>query len=56
MDHPAGFVEKIDLKTNKATKLNWPLISGPADFYLNASEKKIFIPSMVEGKVVIQQL
>jgi DNA-binding beta-propeller fold protein YncE len=56
MDHPAGFVEKVDLKTNKVTKLDWPLISGPADFYLNASEKKIFIPALVEGKLVIQQL
>ena len=56
MDHPAGFVEKVDLKTNKATKLDWPLIAGPADFYLNAAEKKIYIPAMVEGKVVIQQL
>ena len=56
MDHPAGFVEKVDLKTKQATKLDWPVISGPADFYLNASEKKIFIPALVEGKLVIQQL
>jgi hypothetical protein len=56
MDHPAGFVEKIDLTTRKATKLDWPLINGPADFYLNASEKKIIIPALVEGKLVVQQL
>jgi hypothetical protein len=56
MDHPAGFVEKVDLKTKQATKLDWPVINGPADFYLNAGEKKIYIPALVEGKVVIQQL
>lgn len=56
MDHPAGFVEKVDLNTNKATKLDWPVINGPADFFLNAGEKKIYIPEMVEGKLVIQQL
>jgi hypothetical protein len=56
MDHPAGFVEKFDLKTNKATKLDWPLIGGPADFYLNAGEKKLYIPALVEEKLVIQQL
>ncbi|OQP54296.1 hypothetical protein A4H97_22690 [Niastella yeongjuensis] len=56
MDHPAGFVEKVDLKTKQATKLDWPVINGPADFYLNASEKKIYIPVLVEGKLVIQQL
>jgi DNA-binding beta-propeller fold protein YncE len=56
MDHPAGFVEKVDLTTKKATKLDWPVINGPADFYLNASEKKIISPALVEGKLVMQQL
>jgi len=56
MDHPAGFVVKIDLTKKEATKLNFPLISGPADFYLDASAKKLFIPSLVEGKLLIQQL
>jgi hypothetical protein len=56
IDHPAGFVEKVDLKTKQATKFDWPVINGPADFYLNASEKKIYIPALVEGKLVIQQL
>jgi DNA-binding beta-propeller fold protein YncE len=56
IDHPAGFVEKFDLTTKKATKLDWPLIAGPADFYLNAPEKKIYIPALVEGKLVIKEL
>ncbi|AEW01057.1 hypothetical protein A4D02_13940 [Niastella koreensis] len=56
MDHPAGFVEKVDLKTKQATKLDWPVINGPADFYLNVGEKKLYIPALVEGKLVIQQL
>ena len=56
MDHPAGFVEKVDLKTKQATKLDWPVIAGPADFYLNVGEKKLYIPALVEGKLVIQQL
>lgn len=56
VDHPAGFVEKVDLKTKQATKLDWPVINGPADFYLNAAEKKLYIPALVEGKIIIQQL
>lgn len=56
MDHPAGFVEKVDLKTKQATKLDWPVINGPADFYLNASERKMYIPALVEGKIIVQQL
>jgi DNA-binding beta-propeller fold protein YncE len=56
LDHPAGFVEKIDLNTKKATKLDWPVFSGPADFFFDAKGKRLVIPALVEGKVVIQGL
>jgi hypothetical protein len=56
MDHPAGFVEKIDLTTKKAVKIDWPVINGPADFYLDVKQKKLYIPELVAEKVLIQQL
>ena len=56
LDHPAGFVEKIDLNTKKATKLDWPVIAGPADFYFDAKGKRLVIPALVGGKVLIEKL
>jgi hypothetical protein len=56
LDHPAGFVQKFDLTTKKATKLDWPVINGPADFYFDGSEKKLFIPAMLDSKILIKQL
>lgn len=56
LDKPAGIVQKIDLTTKKATKLDMPAINGPADFYLNRNQKKLFIPAMLDSKVLIQQL
>lgn len=56
MDHPAGFVQKVDLNTKVATKLDWPVFAGPADFYLDAKGKRLFIPELVGGKVTIESL
>lgn len=56
MDHPAGIVEKVDLNTKAATKFDWPAINGPADFYFDAQSKRLFIPELVAGNVVIKQL
>lgn len=56
MDHAAGFVEKIDLGTKTATKLDWPVMNGPADFYYDAKGKCLFIPELVAGNIVIKQL
>jgi hypothetical protein len=56
LDRPAGFVQKFDLNTKKATKLDWPLIASPADFYFDAKEKRLVIPAMVAGKLVVQAL
>ncbi len=56
LDHPAGFVEKVDLRSKTATKLAMPVIAGPADFYLDAQHKRLFIPVMLEGKILIQSL
>jgi hypothetical protein len=52
MDKPAGFLQKIDLRTKTVTKFDWPLIGGPADFYCDG--KQVYIPAMVEGKVAIK--
>lgn len=56
LDHPAGIVEKVDLRSKKATKLDLPVIAGPADFYLDAKKKRLFIPVMLESKVQIHSL
>jgi hypothetical protein len=56
MDHPAGFLQKIDLNTNKATKLDWPVIAGPADFYFDAKQNRLVIPALVASKLLIQPL
>lgn len=56
LDKPAGFVEKIDLKTKKATKLEIPVIGGPADFYFDPMQRQLVIPAMVEGKLLFQKL
>ena len=56
VDHAAGIVEKIDLNTKTATKFDWPAINGPADFYLDVKTKRLFIPELVAGNVVIKQL
>jgi hypothetical protein len=56
LDKPAGFVEKIDLNTKKATKLDWPLIAGPADFYFDPMEKQLVIPAMVENRLLFKKL
>lgn len=56
LDHPAGFVEKFDLNTKKATKLDWPVIAGPADFFFDAKQNRLVIPSMVASKLLIQPL
>jgi len=56
VDHAAGIVEKIDLNTKTATKFDWPVINGPADFYLDVKTKRLFIPELVAGNIVIKQL
>jgi len=56
MGHAAGIVEKIDLRSKTATKVAMPVIAGPADFYLDAKKKRLFIPAMLESKVLIHSL
>ncbi|WP_207515205.1 hypothetical protein [Longitalea luteola] len=56
LDKAAGTIQKIDLSTKKATKLDMPAMYGPADLYFDRREKKLFIPVMMDSKVVIQQL
>lgn len=56
MDHPAGIVEKVDLHSKTATKIEMPVIAGPADFYLDVKKGRLFIPVLMESKVLIQSL
>jgi hypothetical protein len=56
LDHPAGFLEKIDLNSKTATRLDWPVIAGPADFHLDIQHKRVYIPVMTESKVQIHTL
>ncbi|HEY1164214.1 MAG TPA: hypothetical protein VGE90_03585 [Chitinophaga sp.] len=56
MGSAAGIVEKIDLRSKTATKIAMPLIAGPADFYLDAKKKRLFIPVMLDSKVLIHSL
>ncbi|OQP65412.1 hypothetical protein A3860_17255 [Niastella vici] len=56
LDHPAGFLEKIDLNTKKVTKYDWPAIAGPADFYFDAKQNQVIIPALVAGKLLFQPL
>jgi hypothetical protein len=56
LDRPAGFVQKFDLNTKKATKLDWSVIAGPADFYFDAKQNRLVIPAMVASKLVVQAL
>lgn len=53
LDHPAGYVEKIDLKSKTSKKMDLPLMHGPADFYVDMPHKQIFIPVVMEGKLII---
>lgn len=56
MDHAAGIVEKVDLGTKTVTKMDWPAINGPADFYLDAKAKRIVVPELVGSDIVIKTL
>ncbi len=56
LDHPAGFLEKIDLGTKTATKLDIPVIAGPADIHLDIAQQRVYIPVMLESKVQIVKL
>ncbi|NML21782.1 hypothetical protein HHL16_12900 [Pseudoflavitalea sp. G-6-1-2] len=51
MDHAAGSLWKIDLQNSFSSKIELPAIGGPADFYFDAKQKKVFIPALLEGKM-----
>jgi hypothetical protein len=44
---------RIDLRTKKTAKFDWPVIGGPADFYY---DKQLYIPEMVGGKIIIRKI
>jgi hypothetical protein len=56
LEHPAGFLEKIDLRSKVATKLKLPIIHGPADFYLDRSKNRLIIPALKQNKIIIENL
>lgn len=56
LDHPAGSLLKIDIHSKTVTKLEMPVIAGPADFYFDIPHKQLYIPVMLENKVLIKDL
>ncbi|GAA0554044.1 SMP-30/gluconolactonase/LRE family protein [Chitinophaga japonensis] len=56
LDHPAGLLQKIDIPSKTVTQLEMPVIAGPADFYYDAARKRLYIPVMLESKVLIKDL
>lgn len=55
-DKAAGILRKVDLDTRMATTVDLPLIAGPADFCYSAAKNMLYIPVMVEGKILIREL
>ena len=49
----SGQLYSYDLNSKETTKLDSPVIGGPADFTLSADGKNILVPSMLENKVAI---
>lgn len=54
MDRAAGELKKIDLHKHTITTIKAPVIGGPADFCL--LKHRLFIPAMLEARVIIQPL
>lgn len=52
----AGVVHTYNLKTKEEHDLNLDPIGGPADFWIDSKEHKIWIPKMLEGKILVTQL
>lgn len=52
LDRAAGSLWKIDLENSFSSKIELPVIGGPADFYFDAKERTVFIPALLEGKVL----
>ncbi|WP_027179041.1 YncE family protein [Maridesulfovibrio bastinii] len=51
----SGVLRSLDLKSGKIQSVNLGRkIGGPADFYYDSKEDKLWIPMMMEGKVMIQ--
>ncbi len=53
-DKTAGVLKKVDLTTKQATTLDIPVIAGPADFCYDAKTNMLYIPVMMEGKILIR--
>ncbi len=53
-DRPGRFMV-YDLKTGffSEMKLSSP-VRGPADFFYDAARKKLWVPKMMEGKVIVE--
>lgn len=51
-----GIVRTYNLKTKAESELSLDKIGGPADFWIDKKEHKIWIPKMIEGKVLIVDL
>lgn len=52
----AGVIHTYNLKNKAESDLKLDHIAGPADFWINAKTNTIWIPKMIEGKVLISDL
>lgn len=52
----AGVVRSYNLKSKEESELGFEKIGGPADFWIDKKEGKIWIPKMLEGKVLVVDL
>jgi hypothetical protein len=51
-----GVIHTYNLKTKKEHDLQLDPIAGPADFWIDAKTNTIWIPKMIEGKILISDL
>ncbi len=52
----AGIVHTYNLKTKAESVLKLEPMGGPADFWIDAKSHTIWIPKMIEGKVLVSDL
>ena len=49
-------MRSYNLKSKEESELGFEKIGGPADFWIDKKEGKIWIPKMLEGKVLVVDL
>ncbi|NOX34810.1 MAG: hypothetical protein GXP56_13950 [Deltaproteobacteria bacterium] len=50
---PEGIINKLNIDTKEITKIDLQGIAGPADFYYNNETKQLWIPELLENKILV---